>query len=531
MIDRKAKIDDNWSLVRSRKGFQYHIELINVAESDLTASMSIEVGSAMISLCGKNGAGKSSILKAIYYSLIDELNPALNKSIGSVVKVRNKNGGKLNFYGNGCGAFDNVLFLDPSDESINIRRLISSDSTFMEDYVECGDESSILDEVIGYIKKILSKDITSVSVIEVEGKLPEGEVLPYLKIYKPGNEYGSLDMGQGEHKILYLIWRLFTVNPNSIVLIEEPEAFLCSKSQEYFMDFLAYIIGKKKLHIILSTHSDIVLKKQHITYCSIVKRTPEDKATLIKESSKSKYLEALGLKPIRRGIFLVEDRFAKLFLEEMFLYYSSTLSNEYYIDILHGESHILELVKHYNSDNLLIVPILDADMIGKVKDCDCKVPINYLPSNNKTAPEEEIIDFIKRNQLIFAEAIPLDTETCLEAVRNNFSNHHDWFEELDTVLDLKNQKMLEKIAIKLWIESNVDKVSKFILLLESIGIRHNLTIESESEKLFVRLNDHRFELCGHSHDTYNLKNFVGKKVGLSVICDNEHIRCRVITCP
>ncbi|ASJ38177.1 hypothetical protein TI24_11525 [Vibrio vulnificus] len=170
-------------------------------------------------------------------------------------------------------------------------------------------------------------------------------------------------------------------------------------------------------------------------------------------------------------------------------------------------------------------------MIGKVKDCDCKVPINYLPSNNKTAPEEEIIDFIKRNQLIFAEAIPLDTETCLEAVRNNFSNHHDWFEELDTVLDLKNQKMLEKIAIKLWIESNVDKVSKFILLLESIGIRHNLTIESESEKLFVRLNDHRFELCGHSHDTYNLKNFVGKKVGLSVICDNEHIRCRVITCP
>ncbi|ASG03015.1 ATP-binding protein [Vibrio anguillarum] len=148
MIDRKAKIDDNWSLVRSRKGFQYHIELINVAESDLTASMSIDVGSAMISLCGKNGAGKSSILKAIYYSLIDELNPILNKSIGSVVEVKNKQDGKLSFYGGGRGAFDNVLFLDPSDESINIRRLISSDSTFMEDYVEGGDESSILDEVI-----------------------------------------------------------------------------------------------------------------------------------------------------------------------------------------------------------------------------------------------------------------------------------------------------------------------------------------------------------------------------------------------
>lgn len=82
MIDRKAKIDDNWSLVRSRKGFQYHVKSITVAESDLTTPMSIDVGSAMISLCGKNGAGKSSILKTIYYSLIDENNSELNKSIG-----------------------------------------------------------------------------------------------------------------------------------------------------------------------------------------------------------------------------------------------------------------------------------------------------------------------------------------------------------------------------------------------------------------------------------------------------------------
>ena len=69
MIDRKAKIADHWNVVSSRKGFDYEIEHINILESEFTNRIDIDVKSSLIRLCGKNGAGKSSILHSIYASL------------------------------------------------------------------------------------------------------------------------------------------------------------------------------------------------------------------------------------------------------------------------------------------------------------------------------------------------------------------------------------------------------------------------------------------------------------------------------
>lgn len=527
MIDRKAKIADYWENVKNRKGYQYILKNISIPESEYTKQISIDINSGLISLCGKNGAGKTSILHSIYKSLTNMDLPYSRRGFSCEIQIHNKSNMQNTSYGNGTEFFDECIFLDPSYEALIIKKVIASDSTFYEDYVDGGIESDLLNSSLGYIQKILSKEISSISVVEIEGKLDDSNILPYLRVYKNGRSYDNLQMGQGEHKVVYLIWRLLTINSNSIVLLEEPEAFLCSKSQEYFMDFLVFVIQKKKLHVILSTHSDLVLKKQSLNSCSIVKLTSDEKISLIKATSKSKYLSALGLTPPITGVFMVEDRFAKLMLQEIFLHFSSILSNEFHIDILHGESHIIEIAKHYSSSNIKFIPVLDADMIGKMPDIDYLLPICFLPSESRLAPEAEILSFISSNKDSFAEAIPMDNSICIEAINQVFGNHHDWFDDLNEELSFGSKITLEKLAIKLWIQSNLVSVRRFLQMIESVGLYHKGTLLFEDGRFHFSLNDMIFDVCNESIQKYNLSTFVGQSLNFSLRYFESEIVCEL----
>lgn len=240
MTERNAKIKDNWSAINSRKNYKRKITKIHINQNKILSEIDMDIESAIHTFCGRNGVGKSSILKEIHASL-------LNNSYGSYIKVFDKADSTEHIYGNNNESYSDIMFIDSAEESINIRKIISQDTTFIEDYVNHENGSSILNQVIGDIRKILSSDITEIIVIEVEGKLENDKILPFFMIKKGVYEYNSLEMGQGEHKVLYLIWRLLIAKNNSILLLEEPEAFLCAKAQIYLMDFIASIMVNKKI--------------------------------------------------------------------------------------------------------------------------------------------------------------------------------------------------------------------------------------------------------------------------------------------
>jgi hypothetical protein len=293
------------------------------------------------------------------------------------------------------------------------------------------------------------------------------------------------------------------------------------------MDFLIFVIQKKKLHIILSTHSDLVLKKQSLNSCSIVKLTSDEKISLIKANSKAKYLSALGLTPPITGVFMVEDRFAKLMLQEIFLHFSSILNNEFHIDILNGESHIIEIAKHYKSSNIRFIPVLDADMIGKMPAVEYLLPICFLPSEHRLDPEAEILSFISQNKNIFAEAIPVDSAICIEAINQVFGNSHDWFDELNEELSFGSKITLEKLAIKLWIQSNLVRIKRFLQMLESVGLDQKGTLLFEHDKFHFSLSDMLFDVCDESIQKYNLNTFVGQLLNFSLRYSEGDIVCEL----
>ncbi|MDT0628074.1 AAA family ATPase [Alteromonas sp. W364] len=526
MIDRKARVSDNWRNVRDRKKYQYLIQSIQIAENDFTEEINIEINSGLTSLCGRNGAGKSSLLYSIYRALTRNDEPHSFRDISSKIKIFDQNSKKLSEYGESEVIFECCELIDPSYEAMVNKKAIIADTTFIEDYANEGVESDLLDKYLGYIRKILSKEITSISVVEVEGKLEDSQILPYIRINKNGQLYDNLCMGQGEHKVLYLIWRLAIAQKNSIILLEEPEAFLCSKSQEYLMDVIVCIAHEKKLHVILSTHSDLVMKNQSVSSCSIVKLNSRDKITLIKENSKSKYLSALGLTPPKKGVFLVEDRFAKIKLNEIFNRYSSTLKNEYHIDILDGESHILEVAKHYASKNIHVVPVLDGDMVGKLAVDDYLIALTFLPNINQLPPEPEVIDYIKGHIPRFASTIPHDTEKSIEAINSVFANYHDWFDELNGELDFGDKSHLERIAIQFWLDEYKAPVERFLILLETLTEKLTSVICYDSQ-YFVQLKGHHFYASKDSCRKYNLDNYVGKPVRYTLHCQDNEIFSKI----
>jgi ABC-type Mn2+/Zn2+ transport system ATPase subunit len=513
MLDRKAEISNFWRHIKDRKGFQQQVTRINIHGNGIMDSISLDINSALTTICGRNGAGKTTVLKAIYSILSGKESQNNFHSVEkSFIAINERSSNTNILYGQNYTSFDDVFYLEPADDAIIIKSKIINDVTFFEDYIEGGDESPILNEYLGYIKKILSNDIERITVIEIEGILDKDRVLPYFQVYKSGLVYGSLEMGQGEHKILYLIWSMITVKTNSILILEEPEAFLCSKSQEHLMDFMASIIDRKKLHIFLSTHSDHILRKQNVTSCSIVKRNNADKICLTSEKGKSKYLAALGLETSKKGVLLVEDEFASLVTHTILNDTNSSLLQDFYIDQLNGESHILQVAKHYSSKNMQIVCLLDADQKGKLKENSYLLPITYLPARNVVAPEQEIISYVKDNVDSFVETIVSSKENIKREVVSLEENHHDWFDELSERLNFKNSDILKVSAISLWVKGNRAKIDKFVHVLENLNEKLDRKIEKYNESYIIRSNDIIYDLHPEMKEKMNLDFYNGKSM-------------------
>lgn len=477
-----AKIKDCWRHVSMRKGFRNKIKQISMKNVELYEDIDININSALISICGRNGIGKTSLLKLLY-KVISKNNNDIGMfeacNIDSVAINIDINGGSQTFVGNQEHRFSNVEYFDSSSLALKIIDEIKS-SPDRNGWFNTSEPYLYKDYNLFFIRKITGKKYEEVKVHEVEGIIDD-VVFPYFEVKEKGtvDYYSSERMGQGEHKLLISIWKLINVEQNSIIFIEEPESFICPVSQTAYMDFLAYIIDLKKIHVVMATHSEHILKSQGLDSVFVLDKKSK-KYSLSKCSDNYEYFNTLGLSPEKKNIFLVEDDFAKLVLEYILKKGDVYLFATSYIHSLGGESNIKKVIEHYKEHSGLgIVAVFDADQAYDRGIYSGSINKVFLPSMDKSSPEEEIISCIKENITDYAERLNLNAEELCETIDSITCDHHDFFTMLYRALNNKPLSTLKDEAIQIWLEKNVHDINRFIFCLKNINCKIKMNIKEK----------------------------------------------------
>lgn len=483
---REAKVADSWSRVGRFKGFSNVITNINVNDAGRYSTSIINVGSAITSICGRNGLGKTTLLKIFYKALskdnhfnVPNISDGELSSVGFNIR---RNGKDIIISGSDDKVLPNVEYFDGS-YFLHVINRECLESPSKNGWINGESQIEISSDELDIVRLVTGKKYECFEVWEV-GNIIEDTVFPYFKVKLDGHEYSNESMGQGEHKLLLLWWKMFSAKKNSFLLIEEPEAYVCPSSQKKMMDMIAYYASEKKINIIMTTHSEHVLSKQKISSINILKRKGKHKFEIIPAANNTRYLSALGLTSEYQQVLFVEDEFAKLVLQLILKRFDEHSYKVSLVQNLEGESNIQMLTKHYKgASHFRYLAVYDADQRGVDENFKPHIKKVFLPSSQNSAPEKDVIDCIVNNVELFSRLINVDCETLDEKISDLVCDHHDWFLELSKQID-KSSDFLKHEGVQLWIEINQNLCKYFIFELNKIQEEVSVTvIVRDGEKL------------------------------------------------
>ncbi|WP_179136960.1 AAA family ATPase [Vibrio campbellii] len=478
---REAKIRDYWSRINRFKKYNNIPVNLSLSSAGRYHSSNIEINSAITAICGRNGLGKTTLLKLLYKALSKDndfdIPNTIHEEVESIDFSIKRNGNLLNILGGDTKIMPNVEYFDGAHLLHIVNREIL-DSPSKNGWTNGSTKLDLVEEDLDVIKLITGKKYISFEVWEVSDII-EDTVFPYFEVELDGNRYSNEGMGQGEHKLLLIWWKMFSSKKNAFLLLEEPEAYVCPSSQKKMMDMIAFYASKNSINIIMTTHSEHILSKLNVGSVNILKRKGRDKFELVPASNNTRYFVALGLNSEYKNIFLVEDDFAKLTLEIILKKYDEHTYKTSVIHSLRGESNIQMVTKHYQgASHFNYVAVYDADQRGVTEDFSPYIEKVYLPSSSNAAPEFEVIDYIQSNTGKYASRINMDIDVVEEVIAEMVADHHDWFKSLSAGLD-KNQNIITTEAIQLWVDNNEELCRYFIFELNNLSNEIKLKLTDE----------------------------------------------------
>lgn len=469
---RDAAIADAWRRINNRTKYRNKLTQVRLPNVGRYSESNVIINTAITSICGKNGLGKTTLLKLLYKSLSKDSLVQLPSTTQEeangieILLVRDGNT-QVRISGSDDKSLPNVEYFDASALLHQILKEIE-DSPDRNGWGNQSNELNLNKEDLFFINSITGKKYNKVNVIEVSDII-ENTVFPYFEVEIDGINYTNELMGQGEHKSLLLLWKLITAKENSFLLLEEPETYVCPYSQQKLIDMIAYYASQKKINIIMTTHSEYILEKQNLSSINILKKKARGKFNIVPAENNTNYLAALGLNSAYSKILFVEDDFAKLFLARLLKIYDGHLYKTSLIQILNGESNIQMLTKYYQGANYFeYVAVYDADQRPINENFELQIPKVFLPASALNAPEVEIIEYLENNIDAYARAISVDFEIVENCFTDLVSDHHDWFRKLSSDLEISEQQLKEK-AIDLWCENNETLCKKFIFELVNLS--------------------------------------------------------------
>ena len=149
-------------------------------------------------------------------------------------------------------------------------------------------------------------------------------------IFNDGNQYSEYNAGSGEFVIASMVDQIQSVPAESVLLLDEPEVSLHPGTQKRLICYILEVIKKKKIQVIITTHSTSIVEKLPKTAIKCFRKIEND-IILIEEQVffQNAFLE-LESDIVDKKHILVEDNMAKKIIEQI-------LKNEGLNDLLQVE--------------------------------------------------------------------------------------------------------------------------------------------------------------------------------------------------
>ncbi|MFF5074641.1 ATP-dependent endonuclease [Micromonospora olivasterospora] len=273
------------------------------------------------------------------------------------------------------------------------------------------------------LKGVLGRQYDRVTVYRVSTDVLDGWDYPIPVAFAERGQrtLNSSKMSAGELWVHYLFWFLRTVNEGSLVLIDEPEAFISPRGQRALVDEIARYCLARKLQLVVATHSSEILSRiplGNIRMCV----SSVDKVRVVTPTSIMQVQDTVGIRSRIRGVLFVEDEAAATILGSIFALLDMSLAREFELVAAGGESNALAGLRCLRqAKRLAVAAVLDGDQ-RKLDSED--LGIFYLPGHR--APEYELLDLSDEGLTELAGTLGKSVDDLTIAVSNAAILEHQY---------------------------------------------------------------------------------------------------------
>lgn len=460
---KNSAAKDYWRHVSSKE-HPFRITSITLSHIRGIGSPQTDISSgSFLAICGHNGSGKTTLLRCIQACLHENSgsspSPELKQHIdGNVTLTVVEHGTthRVTFcipdYKREGPAFENVYYLEPSADAPELIRRLRN-TIDLDEIVEANEPRQIPPDLYSYA---IGKKYDRVTAFEIEiGENP----IPYFNVQANGAEYCSEAMGLGEFSVFYLLWFLDFVPKNSVVLIEEPEAFISPRSQAAIANILAKFTDEKRLFMVITTHSPQILGQIPLQCVRVLIREGST-CSLRHATERAEHLAVLGVQTTPMRVAFVEDIAAHYALEAALREFSPWVLNG--LSIVRGGSwsNILCTLNGIprSGHPMEFLAVLDADR--KEKGDECEWPLLFMPGD--APPDVQMVDVVRVNVDDFSAHLHINPETVRVVVSSlTGTDPHDWPHEFAKAVSLDIAYVLRAMAA-CWVKDErwVDEAKK-----------------------------------------------------------------------
>ena len=417
-------------------------------------------------ICGGNGVGKTTILRAIHLILSGEHGAlpsySLGPLLGSTLRCRISVDGEDKLYEG--RVTESGLERDGEVPSLRVGLLDpgSQCTQWLAELRGMANVRELLDAVeparsnareLVEISYLVGKEYRARHLYELGD---EEDSLPYITVESGGKSYSVEDMGLGELVLNTLHWQLDHLPRRGIVLIEEPETFISPRSQRCLVDVLCRVAVEREVLPIITTHSYGIAGRLPRERTILVHpgMREDDSIGIIRQPAVDQLNDVLGLPSYRSTIVLVEDRVAELFAKSILDRTDPSLLGSVQFTVVAGETEITEILEHLpRVPATSLVGLYDADVASLPQGVPW--PVMRLPG--RRAPEGELRAALDAHTTEGATAIsrPLEVVAAASAALRGIDDH-DWMLDLADRLNKELPSLIDGLSAT-WLEPEANR--------------------------------------------------------------------------